>query len=336
MAINYRWTKIYNDTDLAADTPGAYTFLEGASNNTYNGATGNQDINTFAPEIYVSASYQNDREDAKLLGRILTDRKGSFSDGAVTNPVYTQNIYQPWMFHWTNGIGANRIQHVEPDDSKLTGSHAQIILDKDKIQWQYTGAANASYCAFSPSGFEVHDAVEFYNGLKVHEELEVWETATFSKKVEVLEGGISVTGDSTFSLNVQAYNLYATGICQAAYFNATSDLRAKKDINEHDFSDAFINDILESICTYHFKKDASDDPIFIGLIAQRVVAICTKHNVDPRIFVNHLDASGENGDYMSLNINNLMFLFALGLRHEKNKQLDLAARIKQLEEKING
>jgi hypothetical protein len=173
--------------------------------------------------------------------------------------------------------------------------------------------------------------------------LNVSEETILTKKLTVSSGGItvnseglSITGNSTFSDDVQAKTLHATDICEAAYFNARSDLRAKKDINEHDFSDAFINDILESICTYHFKKDASDDPIFIGLIAQRVISICTKHNVDPRIFVNHLEATGENGDYMSLNINNLMFLFALGLRHEKSKQLDLAARIEQLEEKING
>lgn len=333
MAINYRWTKIYNDTDLAADTPGAYTFLEGASNNTYNGATGNQDINTFAPKIYISANYQNDRGNAKLLGRILTDRTDNGSEH-----VYTQKISQPWIFLAKEGITSPIINYYTitlGDNGQETRTDYGKVDLQNGVKLQYNGSidlANFTETSISlKKSTTLEDALSVAKNTILNNTLEVKETTILQKKLSVYSGGVSISGDSTVTGKWDV-----DGLCEATYFNATSDLRAKKDINEHDFSDAFINDILESICTYHFKKDASNDPIFIGLIAQRVISICTKHNVDPRIFVNHLEATGENGDYMSLNINNLMFLFALGLRHEKSKQIDLAARIKQLEEKING
>ena len=329
MAINYRWIKGYNDTGLAADVPGAYTFLEWTTDKNYNGGETNQNIDNLAPKLYVTANHENERTDTEYVGRILTDRNSASTN---QSPIYTQNIYQPWIFRHNRGVICAGIGYF--NDS--TVDVGNIVFEQDSGNVVIRKGASV-LATFSDTGVALTKNTSVTGTLNVSEETILTKKLTVSSGgITVNSEGLSITGNSTFSDDVQAKTLHATDICEAAYFNARSDLRAKKDINEHDFSDAFINDILESICTYHFKKDASDDPIFIGLIAQRVISICTKHNVDPRIFVNHLEATGENGDYMSLNINNLMFLFALGLRHEKSKQLDLAARIEQLEEKING
>ena len=147
---------------------------------------------------------------------------------------------------------------------------------------------------------------------------------------------LNITTDAYITGTITGGTIISTGLCQADYFNATSDLRAKTNIETADFSEEFIDDILAAIVTYEFKNKSNTDPRFIGLIAQEVVAICTEHDVDPHMFVSNLEATGINNDYMSLNINNLMFLFAQGLQYTRNSQRYLEYRLRQLEVKLNG
>ena len=154
----------------------------------------------------------------------------------------------------------------------------------------------------------------------------------------MVEGdSLNITHDAYITGTITAKTqIISEGLCEAEYFNATSDLRAKTNIETTDFSEEFIDDILAAIVTYEFKNKSSTDPRFIGLIAQEVIAICTEHSVDPHMFVSNMDATGINNDYMSLNINNLMFLFAQGLRYTRIKQQYLEHRLRQMEVKFNG
>lgn len=336
MAIFYRWVKGYNDVGVQGPT-GAYSFLQWPiktdfdANNTSDTFISEEDI---SPKFYLNKDNTNTSDSIDpYVGRILLDRPIS------VNKLYCQNIHLPWLFKNSAGIGCNKIQYIDNDDKSITESNtkgATVSLSATGIDIGAPTGSSAEILASIAS-----------------------EKITFNKKVgitgglSVTGGNLSVTGNITGSNNIKGYSLNITenayitgtitggtiisnGLCQANYFNAKSDLRAKTNIETADFSEEFIDDILAAIVTYEFKNKSNTDPRFIGLIAQEVIAICTEHNVDPHMFVSNMDATGINNDYMSLNINNLMFLFAQGLRYTRIKQQYLEYRLRQLEEKING
>lgn len=343
MAIFYRWAKGYNDV---SDQPtGAYSFLQWPTkidfdaNNTNDTFISEEDI---SPKFYLNKDNTNTSDTIDpYVGRVLLDRPTS------VGKLYCQNIHLPWLFKNGAGIGCNKIQYIATGDN-----------GDNSITESNTKGATIS---LSSSGIKI-DAPKSVSGTESSTETLasiMSEGITFNKKVgitgglSVTGGDLSVTGNITGSNNIKGYSLTITenayitgtltggqiisnGLCQAEYFNAKSDLRAKTNIDTADFSEEFIDDILAAIVTYDFKNKSSTDPRFIGLIAQEVIAICVEHDVDPHMFVSNMDATGVNNDYMYLNINNLMFLFAQGLRHTRNKQQYFEYRLRKLEDQFNG
>jgi len=88
--------------------------------------------------------------------------------------------------------------------------------------------------------------------------------------------------------------------CNALYFNATSDRRAKTDIVQSTFSAL---DIVNKLPIYNFKYK-SDNSNSIGIIAQEALKV-NAGNFD---LVINPQASGENGDYMSVKESKLVYI----------------------------
>ena len=100
---------------------------------------------------------------------------------------------------------------------------------------------------------------------------------------------------------------------EAPYFNATSDIRAKTNINP--FNTSAI-DIVKSLNTYTYTyKDSG--LISYGIMAQDVQAL----KINDFTFINNPDASGENGDYMSIKEDKLVYLLLEAVK-EQQKQID--------------
>ena len=88
--------------------------------------------------------------------------------------------------------------------------------------------------------------------------------------------------------------------CQAAYFNATSDQRAKTDIQTANFSSL---DVISKIPVYTFRyKDAED--VVIGIMAQDLL----EHQPGNLSLVSNANAEGVDGDYMSIKQDKVVFL----------------------------
>lgn len=86
----------------------------------------------------------------------------------------------------------------------------------------------------------------------------------------------------------------------ALYFNATSDRRAKTDIIQSTFSAL---DIINKLPIYNFKYK-SDNTDSIGIIAQEALKV----NAGEFGLVVNPQASGENGDYMSVKESKLVYI----------------------------
>lgn len=119
---------------------------------------------------------------------------------------------------------------------------------------------------------------------------------------------------------VKAYN-YVEGL----YFNATSDKRAKTGINQSTFSAL---NIIKSLPIYNFKykSDGSDS---IGIIAQEALNV----NAGNFSLVANSQASGENGDYMSVKESKLVYIAWKAIQEQQeiiDKQSKEIEDLKQL------
>ena len=128
-----------------------------------------------------------------------------------------------------------------------------------------------------------------------------------------------VKGDSsTVAVSIE-------GKCQAEYFNATSDKRAKENIYP---LMASALDIINAVQVYTFNYKNSDQTT-IGLIAQEMLP----YNLGGATFVSNPDATGEDGDYMSITESKLVYLLLKGMQEQQEQINQLKQRIIDLEDK---
>lgn len=103
--------------------------------------------------------------------------------------------------------------------------------------------------------------------------------------------------------------------CQANYFNATSDRRAKE--NFHKIDNGFL-DIIKKVQVYSFNyKSDKNANRTIGLIAQELQDI----DIDGFSLVDNKNATGENGDFMVIRESKLIYIL-LGAVQELTKEVE--------------
>jgi hypothetical protein len=93
-----------------------------------------------------------------------------------------------------------------------------------------------------------------------------------------------------------------SGSCQALFFTATSDKRAKKDIQKANFNGL---EMVLQTPIYEFTYKDSQEPS-IGVIAQEVQELDNMFNNFS--LVDNPTASGENKDYMSVKEGKMVYI----------------------------
>lgn len=110
--------------------------------------------------------------------------------------------------------------------------------------------------------------------------------------------------------------------CEAKYFNATSDRRAKSNIKPAKFSAL---DIIKQLPIYTFNY-LNDPKLSVGLIAQEAA----EHDLDGFNMVDNLDASGEFGDFMQMKESKLVYVLWKAVQELSAEVEDLKAQIRNL------
>lgn len=127
--------------------------------------------------------------------------------------------------------------------------------------------------------------------------------------------------------NIQARGtIESNDSVHAPYFNATSDMRAKENIKKLPFSAlAFINNLN----IYQFNYKGKNDTV-PGVLAQDVL------NSQPEglSLVDNIDASGENGDYMSIKEDKFIFILMRAIQELKEDNDSLRYELEQLKQKL--
>jgi hypothetical protein len=94
--------------------------------------------------------------------------------------------------------------------------------------------------------------------------------------------------------------LLVDGKCEALYFNATSDRRAKTNITPTKFSAL---SVVNSTPTYIFNYNNNEEKT-IGLIAQEAA----EFDLDGFNMVDNLEATGQDGDFMQMKESKLVYV----------------------------
>lgn len=124
-------------------------------------------------------------------------------------------------------------------------------------------------------------------------------------------------------------NAIISGYCNATYFNSTSDARAKENIVAAEF-DAV--DLVKHIPVYCFTyKDKPADEYSIGIIAQDAVS----KPADKFELVSNQEASGENGDYMSVKESKLVYILWKAVQEQAKQIEELTDTIEQMKKDLS-
>lgn len=143
-------------------------------------------------------------------------------------------------------------------------------------------------------------------------------TSSFLKDVSVKANAIIGTTSANKKLVVNGY-AQVTGYCQADYFNATSDIRAKENIKAFD---KHALDIINKLHTYTYTYKNSQHKSY-GIMAQDILDV----NINGFSFVENAAATGANGDYMSIRESKLVYLLIEGI---KEQQAEIEALKKEI------
>lgn len=123
------------------------------------------------------------------------------------------------------------------------------------------------------------------------------------------------------TLTVSGNTTITNGYCKAVYFDTTSDIRAKKDIQAIDINALdIINNINVKSFTY---KDT--DTKSIGIIAQEIQNL----DIAGFKFVDNEEASGHDMDYMSIHEGKLVYLLWKAIQEQQKEIKELKAQLEK-------
>ena len=147
----------------------------------------------------------------------------------------------------------------------------------------------------------------------------------YDSKMHNFKSGYVVIG-SVGSGDKTDGSLYIQNSCNALYFNATSDVRAKTNLQHASFKAL---NIVKSLPVYTFNYKETGSPA-IGLIAQDAAKISFGSDFS---LVNNETASGENGDYMTIKESKLIYILWKAIQEQQEQINDLISLVRDLSRK---
>lgn len=144
-------------------------------------------------------------------------------------------------------------------------------------------------------------------------------------KMELSESLVDEKKVYSYSVNVDTEitkTLTVSDKCEASYFNATSDKRAKENITPATFSGL---NLINKLPVYTFNyKDKTD--VVPGILAQDLL----EAQPEELNLVDNIAATGENGDYMSIKADKLIFVLMQAIKEQQAQIDELKAELKKL------
>lgn len=329
MAVFYKWIKGCNAG--ASTDSGQWTYLQW-SNAATNPSTSVESL----PELYVSAGKQevfSGNQSVRNLGYILT------------NDVQNVQIKQDWefiqgkmlFFGEKDSTGGTPALKRKNKDCFVYESENFYLFTRD---WtindtgnDVSGNGTGSYA----TAMHIHGKkengtpkiefgsdypVEINNSLTVFKSTILNDTLTSNGAI-TLNNTLTITSDNEKSINTNG-GIYASKQCESKYFNATSDKRAKENIKPATYNALELIQKLP-IYIYNYKNQIET---VTGILAQDLLE-AQPEELD---LVSNVNATGENGDYMSIKNDKLMFVLMKAIQEQQQQINTLKAEIEQLKQ----
>ena len=230
-------------------------------------------------------------------------------------------------------ISIPNIQEIKKLDFFSAGS---ISLNSDNTAWKFLGEADKNLEINSQAELNLYGATKTYlqagsdNNTSITLTSTTVDTTTTSIITHKAKEHNFKTGYVTIGNGGNAtkedYSLYIQNSCNALYFNATSDIRAKTKVQHASFK--AIN-IVKSLPVYTFNYKETGSPA-IGLIAQDAAKISFGSDFS---LVNNETASGENGDYMTIKESKLIYVLWKAIQEQQEQINYLTSLVKDLSRK---
>ena len=141
-----------------------------------------------------------------------------------------------------------------------------------------------------------------------------------SASVQSLQASGSISAVGTITTNA---SLKADADCEALWFNATSDKRAKENIKPATYCAL---DLINKLTVYVYNYKNNPKETVTGIMAQDLLET-QPNNIH---LVSNIQATGENGDYMSIKNDKLMFILLKAIQEQQEEINNLKKEIDNL------
>lgn len=230
-------------------------------------------------------------------------------------------------------ISIPNIQEIKKLDFFSAGS---ISLNSDNTAWKFLGEADKNLEINSQAELNLYGTTKTYlqagsdNNTSITLTSTTVDTTTTSiithkAKEHNFKTGYVTIGNGG-NATKEANSLYIQNSCNALYFNATSDIRAKTKVQHASFKAL---NIVKSLPVYTFNYKETGSPS-IGLIAQDAAKISFGSDFS---LVNNETASGENGDYMTIKESKLIYILWKAIQEQQEQINYLTSLVKDLSRK---
>lgn len=259
----------------------------------------------FLPKIYLNIENEFPMKDGKYddgycLGYIVTS---DADEQTITKQFnFGDTVFMP-------RIGVFKGDYLTSWDTIWRGSNGALEINTktDKLQ---------------PLNFSASQYVFTQGNVTINKELLVKEKTTLSANVEIKQGLYVGTKYEEQKANIGKGIIKAEDKCEAFYFNATSDIRAKSNITPAEFSAL---QVVNSIPTYTFNYNNKQEKT-LGLIAQEAA----EFDLDGFNMVDNLEATGQDGDFMQMKESKLVYVLWKAVQELSAEVEELKAEIRNL------
>lgn len=193
--------------------------------------------------------------------------------------------------------------------SKMQGENVTAGTPFFQLESNWFGACHFSY--FTGSALNtIFNVANSGANMTIHSQL-------------ACNSGLDVTG----ALNVSGAmtggsNLTLVSYCQASYFNATSDRRAKENIQLASYSAL---ELIKKVQVYNYNYKTDTERV-TGIMAQDLL----EHQPKELDLVSNTSATGENNDYMSIKTDKLVSVLWKAIQEQQEQIEELKKEILSL------
>ena len=340
--IFYKQTKAYHDNGNNV----VWTYLTWPNNASTPGETSVAD--SFMPSLSWSTG-NTLATSTKDLGKILTNKVNttiagawSFSQSISTGGLSaTGNISTTGTLSATGALSAasaaftNGLTMGSSRSTPLVANTNLAVSEDIRVRKSlllfYTGSTNVWS---TMQGADVGSTIPFFQ-LEANTastcQFNYHTTGVANNIFVVSESGAKMTINSQFYASnganitgaVSASGVISSGsYCQASYFNATSDRRAKENIQLASYSAL---ELIKKVQVYNYNYKINSERV-TGIMAQDLL----EHQPKELDLVSNTSATGENGDYMSIKTDKLVSVLWKAIQEQQEQIEELKKELKTL------